>query len=238
MAGKNEQRCIAVIPARGGSRRIVKKNIRAFAGRPVIEYAIALAHDSGLFDRVIVSTDNDEIAAVAEQAGADLPFVRPAALADDRTTSAAVLTHALKTVDARADYDFACCLYPVTPFLRADDLEQGLSLIADHGAGSVFAVTTFGAPIWRAFEQRRDGILRMIWPEHRDTRSQDLVEAVHDAGQFYWVSVGPFLDNPVLYTDTSRGIVLPRWRAHDVDTEEDWMRAELIYRALSEDAKT
>ncbi|MGB0630062.1 MAG: pseudaminic acid cytidylyltransferase [Alphaproteobacteria bacterium] len=233
---QNNPACIAILPARGGSKRIPGKNIRPFAGRPMIEHAVALAKSSGLFSRIVVSTDSDEIAAIAEKAGAELPFRRPAELADDHTTTAAVLEHALDALDARGNYDYACCIYPASPFTTEDDLRAGIDLVAVGGASSSFAVAGFAAPIWRAMERRPDGRLTLVWPEHRDTRSQDLPETFHDAGQFYWVPVAGFLDAPVLLTNESRGVVFERWRAHDIDTEEDWMLAEAIYQTLKQGA--
>jgi pseudaminic acid cytidylyltransferase len=236
MPAVDTDRCIAIIPARGGSKRILNKNIRPFAGRPLIEYAIDLARSSGLFTRIVVSTDSAETANLAEQAGAEVPFHRPAELADDHATTAAVLKHALEGLDARTQYDYACCIYPATPFTTPEDLHVGLNLATTSGAASVFAVTGFAAPIWRAMERQPDGSLTMVWPENRDTRSQDLPETFHDAGQFYWVPVAGFLDAPVLLTDQSRGVFFERWRAHDIDTEEDWMRAEAIYQILKQGA--
>ena len=189
---KSKPACVAVIPARGGSKRIPGKNIRPFAGRPMIEYAVELARSSGLFARVVVSTDSDEVATIAEQAGAEVPFRRPAALADDHTTTAAVLAQALDALDARTHYDYACCIYPATPFTTPDDLHAGLAFVADGDAASSFAVTGFAAPIWRAMKRGPDGSLALVWPEHRDTRSQDLPETFHDAGQFYWVPSSAF----------------------------------------------
>lgn len=228
--------CIAIIPARGGSKRIPGKNIRPFAGRPMIEYAVGLARSSGLFARIVVSTDSDEVATLAEQAGAEVPFRRPVDLADDHATTTAVLEHALDALDARAQYDYACCIYPATPFTTPDDLRAGLAFVADGGAPTSFAVASFAAPIWRAMERGPDGSVAMVWPEHRDTRSQDLPETFYDAGQFYWIPVAGFLDAPVLLTDRSRGVIFERWRAHDIDTEEDWMQAEAIYQTLKEGA--
>ena len=223
---------IAVIPARGGSKRIAGKNVRPFAGRPLIEYAISLARKSGLFERVIISTDSAEVGEVAENAGAEVPFLRPAELADDHATTAALFRHALSELEADSRYAHACCIYPAVPFSTVADLRAGLALVAERGAASSFAVTGFAAPIWRAFEYKEDGSLAMVWPEHRDTRSQDLPECVHDVGQFYWVPVGAFLNEPVLFSEHARGVVYERWRAHDIDTEEDWILAETIYRAL------
>lgn len=227
-------RAIAVIPARAGSKRIPDKNIRAFAGRPLIAWAIALARESGLFERVVVSTDGPAIRDIALAEGAEAPFMRPADLADDHTTTAAVFAHALQAVGARDVFDHACCLYPACPFTRTGDLAAGLALVADAGARSAFAVAPFPAPVWRSFTRDDDATMRMIWPEHRDTRSQDLPEAYYDVGQFYWVDVGRFLDEPVLLGENARGVVYERWRAHDIDTMEDWVQAELIYRAMTE----
>ena len=232
MNPQGDPKNLAVIPARGGSKRIPGKNIKSFCGRPMIEYAIEAAQRCGLFARIVVSTDSEDIATVARQAGADTPFMRPASLSGDHTTTAKVLQHALVELEAGGTYDNACCVYPAVPFLRADDLRAGYDLIEFGRTGSVFAVCEYDAPIWRAFEQRSDGTLGLLWPEHRDTRSQDLPVAVHDLGQFYWVRVSDFMADPVVFTGTSRGVPIERHRAHDIDTPEDWQRAELIYRAL------
>lgn len=223
---------VAVIPARGGSKRIPGKNVRRFAGRPVIEYAVAAARDSGLFDRIVVSTDSDAIAAAAEAAGAEVPFRRDAALADDFATTAAVLADGLERLGGAGALSHACCIYPAVPFLRPDDLRAGWDVVRTPGTLSAFAVTSYPGPIQRALRIADDGTLRMFWPEHRDTRSNDLPPAWRDAAQFYWVDVALFLRRRVLYGDTSRPVPIPRHRAHDIDTEEDWQLAELIYRAL------
>jgi pseudaminic acid cytidylyltransferase len=232
------QKGLAVIPARGGSKRISGKNIKPFCGRPMIEYAIDVAQRSGLFTRIVVSTDSEDIATVARQAGAEVPFERPASLSDDHTTTAAVLQHALAELGATGTHDYACCIYPAVPFLRARDLRAGYDLVETGETGSVFACSEFDAPIWRAFERRSDGTFGLLWPEYRDTRSQDLPAAVHDLGQFYWVPVSGFMADPVLFTGTSRGVPIERHRAHDIDTPEDWRRAELVYRALVDETPT
>jgi N-acylneuraminate cytidylyltransferase len=231
----SSRRCVAVIPARGGSKRIPHKNIRPFAGRPLIEYAIGLAQECGLFERIIVSTDSSEICEAAEKAGAEVPFMRPAMFSDDHVTSAAVIHHALEAIAAEDQYEYVCCLYPATPFTNSDDLQRGLALLIDGDAKSTFAVTRFAAPIRRAFEQRQDKTLALVWPEYRDTRSQDLRETYHDIGQFYWLPVQSFMQDQVLISEQSRGVVYERWRAHDIDTEEDWMLAETIFRSISKD---
>ncbi|MFN4089418.1 MAG: pseudaminic acid cytidylyltransferase [Alphaproteobacteria bacterium] len=223
---------VAVIPARGGSRRIPGKNVRPFAGRPAIAYAIDAARASGLFDRIVVSTDSDTIAAVAEAAGADVPFRRPAVLADDFATTAAVLADALERLGGTGGLSHACCIYPVVPFLRPCDLRVGYDTIREGGILSAFAVSSYPGPIQRALRIAEDGTLRMFWPEHRDSRSNDLPQAWRDAAQFYWVDVALFLRELVLYGDSSRPVPIPRHRAHDIDTEEDWQLAELVHRAL------
>lgn len=238
IAVPEQLRNIAIIPARAGSRRIPKKNIRPFAGRPMIEYAIDLARDCGLFDQVIVSTDSPEIRDHAKRAGAETPFLRPDGLSDDHTPTAAVVAHALEAVDATNKFDFACCIYPAVPFTTATDLCNGLDQVRVAGVGSVLAVAAFPAPISRAFKKNPDSSMTMIWPDHRDMRTQDLPDAFYDAGQFYWVPVRSFVRDRVLLTDTTRGVVYPPWRAHDIDTEDDWIKAERLFLSLREKAPT
>lgn len=224
---------IAVIPARGGSKRIPGKNVRPFCGRPIIEYPIELALGCGLFDRVVVSTDNDDIAAVAAAAGAEVPFRRPPALSDDFALTADVLTHALRQVDPESRCPLACCLYPATPFLRSEDLEAGYRQVSEADTDCAFAVTAYDAPIERAFVRSADGGVVMKWPEYRSTRTNDLPEHFHDAGQFYWVRSAAFLAANDFFSLRCGGVQMPRWRAHDIDTMDDWIRAELVYRALA-----
>jgi pseudaminic acid cytidylyltransferase len=224
---------VAIIPARGGSRRIPDKNIRAFAGKPIIAYSIEAAQRSELFDSIVVSTDSERIASVAREYGASVPFFRPASLADDFTPSSAVLAHALETLGIGAG--FACYIYATAPFLTADDLRKGLDMITETGAATAFTVTDFSAPIFRALRVNDDGRLAMIWPEYRDTRSNDLPAALHDAGMCYWVDVRRFCARSQLYDDAAP-IMIPRHRVHDIDTPEDWVRAELVFRALRENA--
>ena len=220
---------VAIIPARGGSKRIPGKNIRLFCGRPIIAYAIEAARRSGLFARILVSTDSDEIACIARAHGAETPFVRPAALADDVTTTAAVLAHALGALGAAAPAH-ACCLYATAAFVTPEDLSAGFELLRARPFSTVIGVTSFPAPIFRALRRTDNGQVKMIWPEHRDTRSNDLPEALHDAGQFYWVCVDDFLDQPVLFGERTGAVRLPRRRVYDIDTVEDWEWAEAAYR--------
>jgi len=227
--------CVAIIPARAGSKRIPGKNIKPFNGMPMIARSIEAARRSGLFDRVLVSTDSDEIASLAESFGAECPFRRPADLADDRTPTAPVLAHALDWLYSRGDRpSYACCLYATAPFIQAMDLLAGFETLKATGCGSAFAVTSFGFPIYRALRKTETGALAMLWPEHELTRSQDLPETYHDAGQFYWLNVSRFVADPRLYCADSQPVVLPRWRVQDIDTPEDWERAALMHRLLTE----
>ena len=225
---------IAIIPARGGSKRIPKKNIKPFCGKPMIAWSIAAARESRCFDRVIVSTDDEKIAVVAQTAGAEIPFIRPAELADDHTGTGAVIRHGLKWVaDQGERIDLACCIYATAPFVTATDLQQGMvRLQAAPEKKYAFSVTSFPFPIQRAIRLTADGGVEPFQPECMPMRSQDLEEAYHDAGQFYWGRPEAFLNGPSVFSPLSIPIILPRHRVQDIDTEEDWVRAELLFRAL------
>ena len=224
---------IAVIPARGGSKRIPRKNIREFAGKPIIAYSIDCALRSGLFQRVIVSTDDAEISAVARRFGAEVPFVRPAGLSDDHTGTAEVIAHSIRFVlDEGSKVSAACCIYPTAPFLQPDDLVRGLEMLESGGLQFVFAATTFAYPIFRSFRREPNGGLAMLFPEHLNTRSQDLPEVLHDAGQFYWGTKDAWLDYTNIFGELSSVVNIPRWRVQDIDTEEDWIRAEAMTSSI------
>jgi pseudaminic acid cytidylyltransferase len=224
---------VAIIPARGGSKRIPGKNIKSFAGKPIISYSIEAARDCGLFDRIIVSTDSEEIAAVATQRGAEAPFLRPAEIADDLTPTAPVLAHALNWLaQDGASSDYACCIYPTAPFITAEYLRQGFEELTRNNVSSVISVTTFSFPIFRAFERSEKGNLEMIWPEHELTRSNDLPDAYHDAGQFYWLDTKIFLEEGKMYGRDARPVILPRYLVQDIDSPEDWETAERMFKAL------
>jgi pseudaminic acid cytidylyltransferase len=225
---------IAVIPARGGSKRIPRKNIRPFAGKPMIGYAIGAARQSGLFDHVIVSTDDDEIAAIAQGLGAELPFRRPPDLADDHTPTVPVIAHAIRGCqDLGWDIAEVCCIYPGVPFIRAEDIGAALELLHRRGgAGYTFPVTGFPSPIQRALRRHADGTVAPFNPEFVNTRTQDLEPAYHDAGQFYWGHARAWLEGLSIHGHGA-AIVLPEWRVVDIDTPDDWARAEALYRAAS-----
>lgn len=221
---------VAVIPARGGSKRIPRKNIRDFAGKPIIAYSIDCAKRSGLFDRIIVSTDDEEIAEVARDFGAEVPFLRPPELANDFTGTTAVIAHAVGWIKREwsGDMSAACCIYPTAPFISADDLEEGLVLLESGNWQYVFSATRFGSQIVRSFRKNANGGLEMFFPDQFDVRSQDLPDALHDCGQFYWGRPDAWLANKRIFDKHSSIITIPRWRVQDIDTEEDWIRAERI----------
>lgn len=223
----------AVIPARGGSKRIPRKNIRPFCGKPMLAWSIEAAQKSGCFDRIIVSTDDAEIAAVALQYGAEIPFMRPDRLSDDYTGTTAVIQHAVEWLIAHGDdVSEACCLYATAPFVTARDLRQGHELLLQSGAEYVFSITSYPFPIQRALRVTEQGRVALFQPEHADTRSQDLEEAYHDAGQFYWGTREAWLGAKAIYADHSVPIVLPRYRVQDIDTLEDWERAVWMFEAM------
>jgi len=224
---------VAIIPARGGSKRIPNKNIKLFAGKPIIAYSIEAARDSGLFKEIIVTTDSEKIAATAVEYGATVPFMRPAALSDDHTPTAPVVEHALQwLIEQNNPATYACCIYATAPFTRTEYIKKGFDRIRSENVSSVFSVATFGFPIFRALKIAEDGHLQMIWPEYEMARSNDLIEGYHDAGQFYWLSVDPFLRDKKMYGHDALPVVLPRHLVQDIDTPEDWETAEHMYRAL------
>ncbi len=223
---------IAIIPARGGSKRIPKKNMKAFHGKPLIAYSIEAAQQTGLFDIIMVSTDCPEIAQVAKHYGAEVPFVRPSDLSDDYTGTRPVTNHAIEYYQQQGrHFDYACCIYATAPFIQAEYLQQGhTKLVKDESKAFSFSVCSFAFPIQRAISIK-DKHVEVMFPEHIKKRSQDLVEAYHDAGQFYWGRVSDYLSKKAMFSEHSIPIVLPRHLVQDIDTPEDWQRAELMYQA-------
>ena len=223
---------LCVIPARGGSKRIPRKNIRDFCGKPMIAWSIEAAHASECFDRVIVSTDDDEIAKVARAWGAEVPFMRPVELADDHTGTIPVIAHATRwMMEAEDEPDSVCCLYPTAPLVQPDDIQQGLQALRSDTWAFCFTATEYASPIFRAFQAKASGGVEMFFPEHFQTRSQDLPTALHDAGQFYWGRPHAWLSHEALFGAYSTPLLIPRWRVVDIDTEADWQHAELMHRA-------
>ena len=224
---------IAVIPARGGSKRISRKNIKLFCGKPMISYSIEAALASGCFDQIIVSTDNEEIAKISVAHGATVPFMRPEALSDDHTGTTPVIAHAIKWLNkAVTPPDYVCCIYATAPFVRPEDIQLGLSRLEAAGCDYAFSVTGFAFPIQRAVRITAENRVEMFTPSAFQTRSQDLVEAFHDAGQFYWGAASAWLEEKPIFGTGSVPVVLPRYRVQDIDTPEDWVTAELMYSAM------
>ena len=222
---------IAVIPARGGSRRIPRKNIRPFHGRPMLAWPLAAALASGLFDRVLVSTDDAEIAEVARAHGAETPFLRPPELSDDQTGVLPVVRHAIEALGG--EVALACLIYPTAPFLHAAALRKGFEALSSRpDKAYALSVASFPAPVQRALRIGADGALEPLQPEHRQTRSQDLEPAFHDAGQFCWGRTEAWIAGEPVFSDRALPVVIPRHLVQDIDTEEDWRRAELMFAAL------
>lgn len=229
------EKCIAIIPARGGSKRIPRKNIKDFFGKPLIAYSIEAALNSGLFEKVIVSTDDKEIADVAIKYGADVPFMRPKELSDDHTVTKDVIDHALSFLRVRGEeYDYLCTIYATAPFLQSKYLIEGFVKLKNSDAVNAFSSTTMPFPVQRTFKLDKNGRCKMFTPEHYYTRSQDLEEAYQDAGQFYWTKLNEH-SNEIMFGKDSIPIILPRHLVQDIDTLEDWQRAELMYKALNQE---
>jgi pseudaminic acid cytidylyltransferase len=224
---------VAIIPARGGSKRIPKKNIKIFADQPIIAYSINTAKDSNLFDRIILSTDSEEIAEIGKFYGAEVPFMRPPELSDDFTGTADVLIHSLNwLIEHDMHYPYFCCIYPTAPFLEKEYLLKGFYILRKTNASTAFSVTSFPYPIFRALKIDSNNRLKMFWPEHLHSRSNDLPVAYHDAGQFYWCDTNKFLKEKTVFSSDSIPVFLPRYLVHDIDTPEDWENAEILYLAL------
>jgi pseudaminic acid cytidylyltransferase len=223
---------LAVIPARGGSKRIPRKNIKPFHGKPMIGYAIEATLAANAFDRVIVSTDDAQIAEVARSLGAELPFIRPPELADDHTPTVPVIAHAIRACNELGwGVEEVCCVYPSVPFISADDLRNAHELLMATGAPYVFPVAGFPSPIQRALRRLPDGSVCPFQPEHAATRTQDLEPGYFDVGQFYWGRKGAWLDGLNIHLNGIT-LVIPEWRVVDIDTPADWERAELVFAAL------
>jgi pseudaminic acid cytidylyltransferase len=226
---------VAIIPARGGSKRIPRKNVRAFAGSPMISHSIKAARESGVFERIIVSTDDEEIASIALACGAEVPFKRPAEFSGDHVTTVDAVSHAVSwLVDHGCPVEDACCIYATAPLVHSRDIAGALRLMLERRWDYVFAATSFAYPILRAIQLTDDGAVKMLFPEHVHTRSQDLPEAWHDAGQFYWGRTEAWLNRVPIIGATSTVFAIPRWRVQDIDSLHDWEYAELLYKVAAE----
>lgn len=225
---------IALIPARGGSKRIPKKNIKNFCGKPMIAWSIEAAIRSACFDRIVVSTDDNEIAEIAKKYGAEIPFIRPKELAGDYTGTNSVIRHAIEWLENHGiKPSVVCCIYATAPFIQELDLQQAYINLIENDCNYVFSATTYDFPIQRAFKVSKNNYTEMFYPEYEKIRSQDLEEAYHDAGQFYWGTVNAWLNHDSIFNKNSIAYMLPRYRVQDIDTIEDWKRAELIFNTLN-----
>ena len=226
---------VAIIPARGGSKRIPRKNIKDFCGKPMIAYSIEAALESKLFNKVIVSTDDKEIAEIAEKFGAEVPFIRPTELSGDHTATIPVIAHAVAELQKENPVEIACCIYATAPFIQVKYLHEAYKSLIKNKSDYAFSATSFAFPIQRAIKLDKDKKVEMFQPEHFNTRSQDLEEAYHDAGQFYFGTSEAWLTEKPIFSKESSAIILPRHLVQDIDTMEDFTRAELMYKAINSD---
>ena len=222
---------IAVIPARGGSKRIINKNIKLFCGKPIIAWSIESAINCKCFDQIIVSTDNDEISSISKEYGALVPFKRPSNISDDHTTFRPVMAHALNWFKHK-NITFACCIYATAPFVQHADIILGLDKLKKTNYDYAISVTRFNYPIQRALRVRKEGNAVMRYEENLDTRSQDLETNYHDAGQFYWGTSSAWTNGIKIFTDRTLPVILPGYRVIDIDSLEDWHHAEIMFRAM------
>ena len=228
-----QEKTIAIIPARGGSKRIPRKNIKPFFGKPMIAYSIEAAINAKLFDEIIVSTDDDEIADIAQKFGASVPFMRPKELSDDFTTTGAVIEHAINFLKNRGEkIKFVCTIYATAPLIDEKYLRLGFEKLSSSNAKYAFSCTSMPFPIWRTFKITDNGRCEMFWKENFTKRSQDLEEAYQDAGQFYWANLDISSSDDIFFGQDSVPIVLPRLLVQDIDTLDDWQRAEFLYETL------
>ena len=226
---------ICMIPARGGSKRIPRKNIKAFNGKPIIAYSIKAAFESNCFDKVIVSTDDNEIAEVAKTYGAKVPFIRPAELSNDYTGTVPVIKHTIEWLESHNNtISNVCCLYATAPFVQSQAIFKAFQQLQESKADYCFSVTSFAFPIQRSIRITQDDKVDMFYPENFNVRSQDLEEAYHDAGQFYWGKAQAFKDELPIFSETASPYILPRYLVQDIDTAEDWIRAESMHKVLQE----
>jgi|TARA_B100001964_G_scaffold186188_1_gene206736 N-acylneuraminate cytidylyltransferase len=227
------KKIIAVIPAKGNSRRIPGKNYKKFKGKPIIVSTIEKLKKSRLFDRIIVSTDSKKIAKIAKKYGAEVPFKRPKFLSDDHTPDTSVISHSVKFLVKKGyQFDYVCCVYAPNPFLRVSDLIKGFKKIKSKKINYVFSATAYRFPYFRSFTFSRKKGIKVLFKNNINKRSQDLKTIMCDAGQFYWGSKDAWIQEKELFTRGSDIITIPEWRYHDLDTLSDWKRAELSHQIL------
>jgi pseudaminic acid cytidylyltransferase len=225
--------CLAIITARGGSKRIPKKNVKEFLGRPILDYSIKAALESNIFSIVMVSTDDAEIGAVAKTSGAEVPFMRSEKNSNDFAVTADVIFEVINSYKKLGkEFEYVCCIYPTAPFVTAAKLKRALQMIKESGADGIFPVSEFSFPILRSLKIDSANKVSFNWPEHELTRSQDLEKAYQDSGQFYFLRVSTFLADPRLVSKNTLGLVVPNTEVQDIDNEEDWKLAEIKYSFL------
>jgi len=225
---------LCIIPARGGSKRIPRKNIRDFCGKPMIAYAIEAAKSSNLFDSVVVSTDDSEIAAISESHGAEIPFMRPGELANDYAGTVEVIAHAINECEKNGlKPETVCCIYPCVPLIQLEDIRSVLVLLESNShADYAFPITEFPSAIQRGLRREDQGLISSFYPDYESVRSQDLERAYYDAGQFYWGYRNSWLENKGIHSSAA-GFLIPSWRVVDIDTDDDWSKAELIFNLIN-----
>lgn len=224
---------LAIIPARGGSKRIPRKNIKNFAGHPIIKYSIDAAKKSGIFDEIMVSTDDQEIAEVSKSLGAKVPFLRSKENSTDKAGTPSVLEEALNEYKKLGkEFDYICCIYPTAVFVTGERLQKAKEMLIFNNADSLVPIMRFGHPIQRSFRIKKNGRVEMFWPENYTARSQDLEPAYHDCGQFYFLKVSSFLKHRVLFPKFTIHLEVPESEAQDIDNEEDWKIAEIKFKLL------
>jgi len=230
-----QNKCICVIPARGGSKRIPRKNIKDFHGKPLIAYSIEVALKSKLFGKIVVSTDDEEIAEIAKEYGAEVPFLRQKELSDDFTSTGIVVNNVLEYLESCGEsYDYLCTIYATAPLLGLKYLIEGFHKLQKNNVRNVFSCTSMPFPIQRTFKINENGRCEMFWPENFSKRSQDLEEAYQDAGQFYWTGLN-IKSKEIIFGKDSIPIIIPRYLVQDIDTLEDWKRAEILYEVLQKE---
>ena len=224
---------VAIIPAKGNSKRISGKNYKKFDGKPIIAYTIEKLKRSGIFDRIIVSTDSKKIASISKRYGAEVPFRRPKFLSDDYTSGTSVINHGVKyLIREGCQFDYVCCVYPPNPFLQISDLKNGFKKIKSQKLNYVFSATPYRFPFFRSFTFSRNKGIKALFKNKINNRSQDLKQIMCDAAQFYWGRKKAWLQEKNLFAKGSDIIMIPEWRYHDLDTLNDWKHAELYYQNM------
>ena len=226
----------AIIPARGGSQRIKKKNIKKFYLKPILYWTIKALKQSKLFSKIVLTTDDNQIKKTAEQLGFDYIISRPSNLADNYTPTKPVIEHAIRTLKKKFKIKYACCVYPCNPFLNSLDLKKSFKILKKNKNNFVFPITEYTHPLQRAFKLAKKNKLIFFTKKHELTRTQDLVKSYHDVGQFYWGSVSNWLSKKKMHSN-GIGLPIPKWRVVDIDNLQDWKRAELLFKILKINGK-